>query len=84
MTSDAKLKKKRLIKLNPRAYIRHLISYNSTNVYRIWLPHEEMVISVRDVIFNKTTFFNSKRTDLLDELIAEIDILIKKIKLLEP
>ena len=76
MISNAKPKKKRLIKLNPRAYIRHLISYNSTNIYRIQITYKGMVISIRDVIFNKITFFNGKRTNPLDKLIAEIDILI--------
>jgi len=39
------------------------------------------VIFTRDVIFNKTTFFNSKWTNLSDKFIAEMDILIKKVKL---
>ena len=69
------------MKLNPRAYISYLVGYNSTNIYRIWIPYKGIVISTRDIIFNKTTFFNSKRTDLLDKLITKIDILIEKVKL---
>ena len=41
------------------------------------------MISTRDVIFNETIFFDGKWTNLLDKLIAEIDILIEKIKLPE-
>jgi len=41
------------------------------------------VILTRDVIFDKMMFFNSERTDLSDKLIAEMDILIEKIKLPE-
>jgi hypothetical protein len=35
MTKDAQLKRKRLLKLDPRAYVGYLIGYNSTNIYRI-------------------------------------------------
>src|SRR6266478_7525683 len=55
---DAQLKKKRLSKLDPRAYIGYLVSYNSTNIYRIWIPFKGIVISIRDIIFNEKTFFN--------------------------
>ena len=83
MTSEAQLKKKRLMKLNPRAHIGYLVGYDSTNIYRIWIPHKGIVISTRDVIFDEETFFKGKRTDLQDELIAELDTLIEKIKLPE-
>jgi len=79
MTSDAQLKKKRLSKLDPRAYIGYLVGYNSTNIYRIWIPYKGIVISTRDVIFNKKTFFNGKWTDILKDLYAKLDMLIEKI-----
>ena len=79
MTLDAQLKRKRLSKLDPRAHIGYLISYNSTNIYRIWILYKDIVISTRDVIFNKKTFFNGKRMDILKDLYAELDTLIKKI-----
>jgi len=79
MTSDAQLKKKRLSKLDPRAYIGYLIGYNSTNIYRIWILYKGIVISTRAVIFNKKTFFNGKQTDILKDLHAKLDTLIKKI-----
>jgi len=81
MTSDTQLKKKRLSKLNPRAHIGYLIGYNSINIYRIWILYKGIVISTRDVIFDKKTFFNGKRTDILKDLYAELDMLIKKIYL---
>ena len=76
---DAQLKKKRLSKLDPRAYIGYLIGYNSTNIYRIWILYRGIIISTRDIIFNKKTFFNGKQTDILKELHAELDTLIEKI-----
>ena len=79
ITSDAQLKKKRLSKLDPRAYIGYLVSYNSTNIYRIWILYKGIVISTRDVIFNKKTFFNGKQEDILEDLYAKLDTLIEKI-----
>jgi len=76
---DAQLKKKRLSKLDPRAHISYLVGYNSTNIYRIWILYKGIVISIRDVIFNKKTFFNGKRTDILKDLHAKLDTLIEKI-----
>jgi len=60
MTSDAQLKKKRLSKLDPRAHIGYLVGYDSTNIYRIWIPYKGIVISTRDIIFNKKTFFDGR------------------------
>jgi len=79
MTLDAQLKKKRLSKLDPRAHIGYLVGYNSTNIYRIWIPHKGIIISTRDVIFNKKTFFNGKQIDILKDLHAKLDTLIEKI-----
>ena len=79
MTLDIQLKKKMLSKLDPRAYISYLIGYNSTNIYRIQILYKGIIISTRDVIFNKKTFFNSKREDILEDLYAKLDTLIKKI-----
>ena len=79
ITSDAQLKKKRLNKLDPQAHIGYLIGYDSTNIYKIQIPHRGIVISTRDIIFNKKTFFNNKLTDITEDLHAKLDTLIKKI-----
>ena len=38
-----------------------------------------IIISTRDIIFNEKTFFNGKRIDLIEDLYAKLDTLIKKI-----
>jgi hypothetical protein len=83
MTSDAQLKRKKLMKLDPRAHIGYLVGYDSTNIYRIWIPEKGTVISTRDVIFDETTFFDGKRTGQSGRAIAELDTLIEKVKLPE-
>jgi hypothetical protein len=42
MTADAQLKKNRLRKLDPRAHIGYLVGYDSTNIFRIWIPHQDL------------------------------------------
>ena len=78
MTKDAKLKRKRLIKLDPRAHIGYLVGYDSTNIYRVWVPHQGKVISTRDVIFDEKTCFNGKKESLSEVLIQEKDDLVQK------
>ena len=77
------MKRKRLFKLDPRAQIGYLVGYDSTNIYRIWVPHQGKIISIRDVIFDENTQFDGKRENLTDVLIREKDELVKNIKLLE-
>ena len=45
-------KKERRNKLYPRAYIRYLVGYDSTHIWRIWILSKLKVICTRDVTFN--------------------------------
>ncbi|KAL3954369.1 hypothetical protein ACCO45_009932 [Purpureocillium lilacinum] len=76
MTWQAQVKAQRLKKLDPRAHIGYLVGYDSTNIFRIWVPHKGKVIASRDVIFDERTFFDGRRTD--PELIDDLDDLIHK------
>jgi hypothetical protein len=69
------------MKLDPRAHIGYLVGYDSTNIYRVWIPHKGIVISTRDVIFDEYTFFTGERLDCSLELILELDTLIEKVKI---
>jgi len=83
MTTDAKLKNKRLQKLNPRAHIGYLVGYDSTNIFRIWIPHRGEVISSRDVIFDEDEFFDGKKVDLDDNLAMTLDEYVHQVQLPE-
>src|SRR5437764_2607650 len=62
-------------KLAPRAEIGYLIGYDSTNIFRIWIPKKGEVRRSRDVIFDENTLFNPQEiTDLPDEEIELVDI----------
>jgi len=45
-------------KLEPRAWIGYLVGYSLSNIYRIWNPITNRVISTRDVVFNEKEIFN--------------------------
>jgi hypothetical protein len=45
-------------KLESRTLIGHLVGYQGTNIFRIWLPTKDIVIVTRDVIFETTLFFD--------------------------
>ncbi|KAI1507080.1 hypothetical protein Ptr86124_013971, partial [Pyrenophora tritici-repentis] len=38
-------------KTEPRAHIGYLVGYDSSNIYRVWIPTLDRVIRTRDVIF---------------------------------
>jgi hypothetical protein len=81
MTGDAKLKKNRLQRLNPRAHIGYLVGYDSTNIFRIWIPHRGEVISSRDVIFDEDKFFDGRKADLDGGLVATLDEFVHQIRI---
>jgi hypothetical protein len=54
----------KLDKLEARAHLGHLVGYDSTNVFRIWIPSLAKVIRTRDVTFNTKKKFRIDDVDL--------------------
>ncbi|EED13613.1 conserved hypothetical protein [Talaromyces stipitatus ATCC 10500] len=83
LTSEYQLKKNRLQRFNPRAWVGYLVGYNSTNVYRIWNPLTGRIVRARDVIFNEDEVFSGDIQDIKDDLlhvsVEELTILLNKI-----
>ncbi len=52
-------------KLQERAHIGHIIGYDSTNIFRIWIPSQRKVIRTRDVIFDEKTRYDAHELGLL-------------------
>ena len=71
---------KKLRKLQPKAHIGFLVGYESTNIYRVWIPHKKKVISARDVLFDEDEFYDGKPIRFSAELINEFDEVIEKIE----
>jgi hypothetical protein len=59
---------KRGFKVNPRAHIGYLVGYRASNIYIIWVPKLDQVITTRDVSFNENEFFTG---DLSEEMSKE-------------
>ena len=51
-------------KLLPRAHVGYLIGYDSSNIFRIWIPTKNQVIRTRDVTFDDSSYYDPKVTDL--------------------
>jgi hypothetical protein len=51
---------KKDLKTQPHAEVGYLVGYDSTNIFRIWIPERQEVRRVRDVTFNETRFYDPK------------------------
>ena len=69
-------------KLKPRAKLGHLVGYESTNIYRIWIPATNKVIRTKNVTFDKNKLFLVKE-NLLLKFIKQVKKLHKFIYLLK-
>ena len=63
---------KRADKLESRALIGHLVGYDSTNIFRIWLPTKDEVIRTRDVVFDPTRFYEGPQGYAHESIIEEV------------
>ncbi|KAI1003263.1 hypothetical protein K3495_g4940 [Podosphaera aphanis] len=70
-------------KLDSRAHIGHLVGYESTNIFKIWIPSRNKVIKTRDVTFDEDTFYDPKDLDIGAVLRESAEDLIQTISLPE-
>jgi hypothetical protein len=75
---------KRADKLESRALIGHLVGYNSTNIFRIWLPTKDEVIRTRDVVFEPTKFYDGLQGYAHKSVIKEVIKLLSFPEVFEP
>lgn len=64
-------------KTEPRAYIGHLVGYDSTNIFRIWISSKKKVVSTRDVTFNEELFYDPRVLDVSQQLRKGIEEIIE-------
>ena len=71
----------RRAKLDSRAHIGHLVGYDSTNIFRIWIPSRNKVIRTRDVTFKDDLVYDPAELDIgillreeVEETIVSLDI----------
>ncbi|RYP45902.1 hypothetical protein DL768_007806 [Monosporascus sp. mg162] len=63
----------RLKKMDPRAYIGYLVGYVASNIYRVWVPLQQRVITVRDVTFDETKKYRGDQPQKSSIEIAELN-----------
>ncbi|KAM4061459.1 reverse transcriptase (RNA-dependent DNA polymerase) [Hirsutella rhossiliensis] len=51
-------RQKKDLKTDPHTEIGYLVGYDSTNIFRIWIPSTSEVRRVRDVTFNESIFYD--------------------------
>ena len=60
--------------LDPRAEIGYLVGYNTSNIYRVWVPDRNRVICVQDIQFDKSKFWDfykfERKPDLVQNFIS--------------
>lgn len=72
----------RLFKVSPRGHIGYLVGYVNSNIYRIWIPRLERVITTRNVRIKERLYYDQaseateaipiqEADDLYDELLEE-------------
>lgn len=58
-------------KLRYKARIGYLVGYDSSNIFRVWYPRKNIVVSARDVRFDETKFWDPREPDLDEILLVE-------------
>lgn len=73
----------RTFKLDPRAHIGYLVGYESTNVYRIWVPSKDKVIRTRDVKFDDNSLYRPDDLDIGAVIKEDAERLLEALELPE-
>ena len=70
-------------KLDQRAHIGYLVGYDSTNIYRIWIPSRGKVIRTRDVTLKDNLLYHPSDLDIGAVLKEHVDKIIETLELPE-
>ena len=70
-------------KLDPRAHIGYLVGYDSTNIFRIWIPSRGKVIRIRDVTFKDDLLYHPSDLDIGAVVREEAEKLVETLELPE-
>ncbi len=68
-------------RLKSRAVIDYLVRYDFTNIFRIWISSRMRVVRIRDVIFDKTLFYDLANLDSKHLLIISVKETLKIIEI---
>jgi hypothetical protein len=58
---------KKADRLRSRVRLGYLLGYDSTNIYRIWVPELDRVVRTRDVVFDRSTLYKDDQAEKEDK-----------------
>ncbi len=67
--------------MKSRAFIDYFVKYDFTNIFRIWISSRIRVVRIRDVIFDKTLFYDFAKLDSKHLLITNVKNTLKVIEI---
>jgi hypothetical protein len=68
-------------RLKSRAFIDYLVRYDFINIFRIWISSRMRIVRIRNVIFDKTLFYDLAKLDSKHLLIISVKETLKVIKI---
>jgi hypothetical protein len=68
-------------RLKSRAFIDYLVRYDFINIFRIWIFNRMRVVRIRDVLFDKTFFYDFAELDSRHLLITSVKETLKIIEI---
>ncbi len=64
-------------RLKSKAFINYFVRYNFTNIFRIWIFNRMQIIRIRNVLFDKTFFYDLAKLDSKHLLIIDVKNTLK-------
>ncbi len=68
-------------RLKSKAFIDYLVRYDFTNIFRIWIFNRMRIIRIKDVLFDKTLFYDFAKLDSKHLLITSVKDTLKIIEI---
>lgn len=73
----------KLCKLDFKSHIGFLVGYESTNIYRVWVPYKKKIVSVQDVIFDEDKVWDGEPIQYNTDKIKRLDNAIEIVQMPE-
>ena len=67
-----------------QVHIGYLIGYDSINIFHIWIPSNQCIISTWDVTFDESLFYNPQAPDLAKQLKVHADQIVDLVDISHP
>jgi hypothetical protein len=68
-------------RLKSRAFIKYLVKYDFTNIFRIWIFNRMRIIRIKNVIFDKTLFYDLAKLNSRHLLMISVKETLKIIEI---